>query len=105
MPDAGRVEPGGRGRGRGRIGAVQDCALLILLFAVFLLLRPMQNAPLIDDGAFAWSVQWLCEHGQFRLLEYSHINPFQVFWAWLFCLPGGFSFTALRWSNWVLGAS
>lgn len=99
IPDAGRVELGGR------TGAARDCALLILLFAVFLLLRPMQNAPLIDDGAFAWSVQWLIEHGQFRILEYSHINPFQVFWGWLFCLPGGFSFTALRWSNWVLGAS
>lgn len=89
----------------GRLARLYDCIGLVALFALFLLLRPLQNAPFIDDGAFAWSVQWLLDHGQFRVLEYSHINPVQTVWGSLFCLPFGVSFTALRLSTWVLGAS
>src|SRR5678815_1131209 len=68
-----------------------------------LLLRPFQNAPHVDDWVYAWSVEWLLKHHELRTLEFSaSINVIQTLWGALFCLPFGFSFTALRVSTWAL---
>ena len=70
---------------------------------VTLMLRPFQNTPFIDDWAYAWSVEQLLQRGQIRLLDWSvHPNFAQILWGWIFCLPTGFSFVALRASTFVL---
>jgi hypothetical protein len=70
------------------------------------LLHPFQNTPFIDDWVYSWSVQRLLEHGDLRVLDYSgNLNFVQILWGTLFCLPLGFSFTALRLSTWVCAAA
>jgi hypothetical protein len=82
-----------------RDGAV----MLLVCIGVYLALRPLQNTPFLDDWIYAWRVRWLLDHGQLRALEYSsNPNFVQVLWGALFCLPFGFSFTALRVSTGVL---
>jgi hypothetical protein len=69
-----------------------------------LVVRPFQNTPFIDDWVYAWSVERLLRGGDLRVLDYSgSLNPVQVVWGVLFCLPFGFSFTALRVATWVVG--
>src|SRR5690348_6261772 len=89
---------------------VRDFAIVTVAWiAVCALLRPFQNTPFQDDWIYAWRVTWLLDHGQWRTLENtSNPNIVQVFWGALFCLPYGFSFTALRvstavtavWTRW-----
>ncbi len=77
--------------------------ITLVAFIPILLLRPFQNAPYVDDWVYAWSVEWLLKHHELRILEFSaSINVVQTLWGALFCLPFGFSFTALRVSTWVL---
>src|SRR5262245_40676327 len=72
--------------------------------AAALVVRPFQNTPFIDDWVYAWPVERLLERGDLRVLDYSgSLNPVQVLWGALFCLPFGFSFTALRIATWVAG--
>ena len=79
-----------------------DCVAIVLISVLpVLILRPFQNTPFIDDWSFAWSVQHLLQHGNLKVLEYSHMNVAQILWGALFCLPFGFSFSALRLSTWV----
>jgi 4-amino-4-deoxy-L-arabinose transferase-like glycosyltransferase len=72
--------------------------------AAGLLLRPFQNTPFIDDWVYAWPVERLLKGGDLRVLDYStSLNAVQVLWGALFCLPFGFSFTALRVATWAMG--
>jgi len=92
------------------IGATQDAwdaAAIVLAFALpLVVLRPLADVPFVDDWVYAWSVQHLLATGRLELLEWSsNWNPAQVVWGALFCLPGGFSFSALRLSTWALGAA
>lgn len=65
-------------------------------------LRPLQNAPFVDDWVYAWSVEHLLRTGELRFLDWAvSQNIAQVLWGALFCAPFGFSFTALRLSTWV----
>jgi hypothetical protein len=65
-------------------------------------LRPFQNTPFVDDWTYAWSVEHLLRTGQLRILDWSvSLNVVHVLWGALFCVPFGFSFTALRVSTWV----
>ena len=84
-----------------------DCLAIALSATVpLLLLAPLRDTPFIDDWTYAWSVETLLRGGGLQRLDWSvHGNAFQVLWGALFCLPGGFSFTALRASTWVLGTS
>ena len=85
---------------------VLDCCWIFLAWAApAALLHPFQNTPFVDDWVYAWPVQRLLAHGDLRLLDYSgSLNLVQVLWGALFCLPFGFSFTALRLSTWLCGA-
>src|SRR5690349_20315443 len=66
------------------------------------LLRPFQDTPFIDDWTYAWSVEHLLRTGQLKILDWSvSVNVVHVLWGALFCVPFGFSFTALRVSTWV----
>ncbi len=86
--------------------AAADCVWIVLLWAVpIALLRPFQNTPFVDDWVYGWSVEHLLRTGQLKILDVSaNVNPAQVLWGALFCLPGGFSFLALRVSTWVASA-
>jgi Dolichyl-phosphate-mannose-protein mannosyltransferase len=77
--------------------------VVILMSAVPLVaLRPLQNAPFVDDWTYAWSVEHLLRTGELKILDWSvSLNVAQVLWGALFCAPFGFSFTALRLSTWV----
>jgi hypothetical protein len=86
----------------------QDKVNLILLVIVWILavaiVNPIGDFPLNDDWAYGWSVKTLLETGTFRLSDWAAANLLsQVLWGALFCLPFGFSFTALRISTLVLG--
>lgn len=85
----------------------RDCLAIALAAAVpLLLLAPLRDTPFIDDWTYAWSVENLLRGGGLRWLDWSaHANAFHVLWGGLFCLPGGFSFSALRASTWALGTS
>ncbi|MBM4245839.1 MAG: glycosyltransferase family 39 protein [Deltaproteobacteria bacterium] len=80
-----------------------DCAAIVACGAVVALaLRPFQDTPFVDDWVYAWSVRRLLEgHGLATLEWSSHPNVAHVLWGALFCVPAGFSFTALRMSTWV----
>jgi hypothetical protein len=78
---------------------------ILALFFSFpsLLIDPLANLPFHDDWTYAWSVEHLLETGQLRILDWSVHYPFtQILWGTLFCLPFGFSFSALRLSTVVL---
>ena len=95
---------------RERVRPAKDTRSLDLVWiavawvAAALLVRPFQNTPFIDDWVYAWPVERLLRGGDLRVLDYSgSLNPVQVIWGTLFCLPFGFSFTALRVSTWMAG--
>jgi hypothetical protein len=71
---------------------------------MIILVNPLGDFPLNDDWVYGLSVKSILEKGDFRLPSYSTANFFsQAFWGALFCLPFGFSFTALRFSTLTLG--
>jgi len=74
--------------------------LLAAFLAAVALSLPFTNVPVIDDWAYAFSVEELLSSGRFRILDYScRYNLAQVLWGSLFSLPSGFSFVALRLST------
>jgi 4-amino-4-deoxy-L-arabinose transferase-like glycosyltransferase len=85
-----------------------DPICLMLLFFVWvaaaLAVNPVGDFPLNDDWAYGSAVRALLEEGDIRLSDWTATNLIaQVLWGALFCLPFGFSFTALRASTLVLG--
>ncbi len=65
---------------------------------------PHGEFPSNDDWAFALSVREAVEHGRFFVSGWAGMNLIaQIGWGSLFCLPFGFSFTALRISTLVAG--
>jgi 4-amino-4-deoxy-L-arabinose transferase-like glycosyltransferase len=88
----------------GKAERITDCLWIVACGAVLaLVVHPFQNLPFIDDWTYAWSVDRLLTHGELRILEWStSANLAQVLWGALFCLPFGFSFSALRVSTSVL---
>ena len=77
--------------------------VLVLFLAAAAAVNPLREAPYDDDWAFGETVKHLLETGQYRLNDWLGPNmPFQAVWGALFCLPGGYSFAALRLSTIVL---
>jgi Dolichyl-phosphate-mannose-protein mannosyltransferase len=81
-------------------------ALGLLTFAwllIVFLVNPVGDFPLNDDWAYAKTVQSLLR-GNLQLTDWAPASQIaQIAWGALFCLPFGFSFTALRISTLVLG--
>jgi Tfp pilus assembly protein PilF/4-amino-4-deoxy-L-arabinose transferase-like glycosyltransferase len=78
--------------------------LLILGLIMLLIVNPIGNFPLGDDFVYAQPVLSLLKNGTYKITNvYSAIVIAQVLWGTLFCVPFGFSFTALRISVIVLG--
>jgi hypothetical protein len=71
---------------------------------MIVLVNPIGDFPLNDDWAYGWSVKTLLETGDFQISDWAGMNLLpQTLWGALFCLPFGFSFTALRFSTLTLG--
>jgi len=69
-----------------------------------LLVDPIGDFPLGDDWSYGRVVQTLVETGSFRYTDWVSMPLVaQALWGALFCLPVGFSFTALRISTLILG--
>ena len=45
--------------------------IVVVAGAILLVLRPLQNLPFIDDWTYAWSVEYLLETRQLRILDWS----------------------------------
>jgi Dolichyl-phosphate-mannose-protein mannosyltransferase len=76
----------------------------ILWTALAFAIDPRGDFPLNDDWGYGLPVKALVERGEIRFTEWNNsILIAQVIWGALFCLPEGFSFTALRISTLVLG--
>jgi hypothetical protein len=105
VPDGVKALLGGSGPiGRGRYSDLTCISVLVgvWIFAVFAV-DPVGNFPLNDDWAYASAVRTLVEQGQIRLSGWTATNLIaQLLWGALFCVPFGFSFTALRISTLVL---
>ena len=77
--------------------------LLLVYFSVAIPLHLFANVPLHDDWTYAWSVEHFLKTGKLAVLDWSIHYPFaQILWGALFCLPFGFSFSALRVSTVML---
>lgn len=76
---------------------------LLWAFAI-LLIRPTGNFPLNDDWSWALAVDAVVTHHTWHLTDFTGMPlATQIVWGAIFCLPGGFSFVALRLSTLVLG--
>jgi hypothetical protein len=85
-------------------GAAVDLIAITLLWCLaVLIVNPVGNFPLNDDWAMGQTVKQLVEKGQYQPSGWTSMPMIsQVFWGALFCLPKGFSFTALRCSTLVM---
>lgn len=69
-----------------------------------LLVNPLGDFPLNDDWDYGRTVYCLVKEGNLQLTGWSVPAVIaQIAWGALFCLPFGFSFTALRFSTLLLG--
>lgn len=79
----------------------RDYAAILIPLAIWLvavlLVNPVGNIPLNDDWSYSIPVRTLLETGQFTPGGYTSMTLVgQTYWGALFCLPFGFSHTALR---------
>ncbi|HUT16437.1 MAG TPA: glycosyltransferase family 39 protein [Anaerolineae bacterium] len=89
---------GRRGQGAAILG------ITALWLCGTLLVNPTGDFPLNDDWSYGRAVLHLLDEGRLRLTGWTSMPLLaQVLWGALFCLPSGFSFTALRVSTLVLG--
>ncbi len=89
--------------------ARRDHAAVVLPVVVWLLavalVDPLGNFPLNDDWSYSLTVHTLLTTGQFTPNGWTSMTLIgQTLWGALFCLPFGFSHTALRVSMLVAGA-
>jgi hypothetical protein len=76
----------------------RDIAAIALIRCVAeIVINPLGNFPLNDDWAWGRTVQTLLDTGDFRPNGWGPMSLLShVLWGAVFCLPVGFSFTALR---------
>lgn len=87
-----------------RIDLINIVIIALVWLAMIMLVNPLGDFPLNDDWAYAQSVKDFLDTGNFVLPGWAVANLLpQVFFGVLFCLPFGFSFTALRFSTLTMG--
>jgi 4-amino-4-deoxy-L-arabinose transferase-like glycosyltransferase len=78
-------------------------ALAGLWIAAICVVNPIGDFPLNDDWSYAQPVRSLVEEGRIHFCGWTSMPLVsQVLWGALFCIPAGFSFTALRFSTLTL---
>ena len=78
--------------------------LTCIWFVMTLLVQPIGDFPLNDDWCYGRVVQLLVEQGSLQFPNWGAPTLIaQALWGTIFCMPFGFSFTALRMSTLVLG--
>jgi hypothetical protein len=77
---------------------VMDLLFLTLIWLLSVtIVNPIGDFPLNDDWSFGLAVQYFLQLGSFHPTGWTAMPLLtNVFWGSLFCLPEGFSFTALR---------
>ena len=92
---------------RDRLTHADICALAGTVLGwtlLALVIDPRGDFPLIDDWAYGLQVKMLVEQGSIRFTDWNTATGIaQVGWGCVFCLPEGFSFTAIRLSTLTLG--
>lgn len=81
------------------------CAMITVIWiAMIAAANPIGDFPLNDDWVYGLVVRSLLETGHYHFPSSASANlgP-QAYWGALFCVPFGFSFTALRFSTLTLG--
>ncbi len=74
--------------------------LASLWVASLFVVNPIGDFPLNDDWSFGLAVKNLLQTGEFHPTGWTSMPLItQTLWGALFCLPGGFSFNALRFST------
>jgi hypothetical protein len=81
-----------------------DMLIIAALWCISLLIvHPLGNFPLNDDWSYGLAVKHLVENGDFRPTGWTSMPIItNVLWGALFCLPAGFSFSALQLSTLTL---
>lgn len=101
MHDGSRSGSTNRFHGR---DAVSVLALAGVWVFVSIAVNPIGGFPLNDDWSYGKAVQQLLATGVVHIPDWSAVNHIvQLYWGALFCLPFGFSFTALRFSTLTMG--
>ena len=87
-----------------RFEMMSIAALCFVWLFMALAVNPIGNFPLNDDWSYGSAVRSLVDEGTFRLPGWVSMPLIvQILWGSLFCLPFGFSFTALRLSTLTMG--
>jgi hypothetical protein len=82
-------------------GAAVDSMTIALLWSLMVLIvKPLGDFPLNDDWSYGMAVKRLVAGEGYRPVGWTEMTLItQALWGALFCLPHGFSFTALRFST------
>jgi len=79
-------------------------AIILIWLTMVAFSKPVGNFPLNDDWSYGRAVKTLLQQGRPEIIDIVTMTLIaQVYWGALFCLPFGFSFTALRISTLTLG--
>ena len=86
-------------------GVITDISILSIIWILsIILVNPRGDFPLNDDWSYGLAVKNLIDYGGYYPTPWTSMPLIsQVLWGWLFCVPSGFSFTALRFSTLLLG--
>lgn len=80
--------------------------LLLIWLLLIIIINPTGDFPLNDDWCYGKSVKTLVEEGYLKLYNWGEMTLIaHVYFGSIFAEFFGFSFTALRWSTLVIGAT
>lgn len=97
-------DPSERARAIANSSTVVDLVILAVVWlAAIFLINPVGEFPLNDDWNFGLAVQQILDDGDFRPPTASSPLLTHALWGSLFCLPTGFSYHSLRFSNQIAG--
>lgn len=86
-----------------RATLVDLAAIALLWLLAVIVARPIGEFPLNDDWSWSKTAKTLAETGSYQPTSWTEMTLVtNALWGALFCLPRGFSFTALRCSTLVL---
>jgi 4-amino-4-deoxy-L-arabinose transferase-like glycosyltransferase len=81
-----------------------DMAFVSSLFILsILIINPIGNFPLNDDWAYALTVKYFVENGDYRPTSWASMTLItNILWGTFYCILTGYSFTALRFATLTL---